>query len=70
MHKNVTYKISCSILSWMKDKALARPGGKLLCSRRVKWKLLYASAGDLHGSIPALLRHWYVLQSASCLQAM
>lgn len=69
MHKNVTYKIPCSILSWMKGRALARPGGKLLCSQRIKWKLLYAAEGDLHGSIPALLQgeHEALIHPSECL---
>lgn len=40
----------------MKEKALARPGGKLLCSLRIWWKLLYAAEGDVNGHVPALLQ--------------
>lgn len=40
----------------MKEKTLARPGGKLLCSLRIKWNLLYAAEGDLNGCVPALLQ--------------
>lgn len=40
----------------MKEKALARPGGKLLCFLRIKWSLLYAAEGDLNGYVPALLQ--------------
>lgn len=40
----------------MKEKALARPGGKLLCSLRIKWKLLYAAEGHLNGRVLTLLQ--------------
>jgi len=50
----------------MKEKILARPGGKLLCSLSIKWNILYAAEGDLNGSVPALLqgehKAWYALQ--------
>lgn len=53
----------------MKDRALARPGGKLLCSQRIKRELLYAAEGDLHGSIPALLQgdHEALIRPSECL---
>lgn len=40
----------------MKEKALAGPGGKILHSLRIKWKVLYVAKGNLDGYVPVLLQ--------------